>query len=195
MALRHPLRPVSDRRHHKIVFAGPVGAGKSTAIAAVSDFPPVRTDELASDMTAGRKAQTTVALDYGAIALANGEKVHLYGTPGQQRFDFMWDIVTRGGAGLVLLVDNSRAEPLRDLRFFLSAFRGFIDDTQAVVGITHYDDKPHPGVTEYREELGRLGLPDVPVQVTDPRERSHVAELLASVLGRWDPLVESRADA
>ena len=86
---------------HKIIFTGPVGAGKTTAIASISDIEPIRTDEHASDMTQKRKSNTTVAMDYGMIRLGPKEKVHLYGTPGQERFDFMWDILTKGGIGLV----------------------------------------------------------------------------------------------
>ena len=62
---------------------------------------PIKTDEAASDMTKTRKAGTTVAMDYGVMHLDDGEKIHLYGTPGQARFDFMWDILTTGGIGLI----------------------------------------------------------------------------------------------
>ena len=175
------------KAHHKIIFTGPVGAGKSTAIAALSDFPPVQTDEIASDMTQGRKVRTTVALDYGAFSLAAGEKIHLYGTPGQERFNFMWDILSQGGLGLILLLDNSRADPFRDLRFFLGAFKDFIARTQAVVGVTHCDDKPLPSLPEYRDELQRLGYADMPVLATDPRQHADVAELLRNLLYRLDP--------
>ena len=72
---------------HKIIFAGPVGAGKTTAIGAISDIPPITTDAVASDMTANRKPNTTVAMDYGLMKLDGLERVHLYGTPGQERFD------------------------------------------------------------------------------------------------------------
>jgi len=175
------------KAHHKIIFTGPVGAGKTTAIGALSDFPPVQTDEIASDMTQGRKVHTTVALDYGAFSLADGEKIHLYGTPGQERFNFMWDILTQGGLGLILLLDNSRADPFRDLRFFLGAFKDFISRTQAVIGITHYDDKPTPALDDYRDELQRLGHAGMPVLVTDPRRTADVAELLRHLLYRLDP--------
>lgn len=83
--------------NHKIIFTGPVGAGKTTAITSISDVPTLRTDEIASDMTKNRKSETTVAMDYGILNLGNGERVHLYGTPGQERFNFMWDILTEGG--------------------------------------------------------------------------------------------------
>lgn len=125
--------------NRKIIFTGPVGAGKTTAIAAISDIKPVATDEYASDMTKSRKPQTTVAMDYGLIRLSENERVHLYGTPGQERFDFMWDILTKGGIGLILLLDNTRHDPFQDIRFYTNAFRDFIEKQQMVVGVTRMD--------------------------------------------------------
>ena len=68
---------------HKILFAGPVGAGKTTAIASISDIPVVQTEAKATDDVAMRKANTTVAMDYGTLNLDGVAKIHLYGTPGQ----------------------------------------------------------------------------------------------------------------
>jgi signal recognition particle receptor subunit beta len=190
MTHRRDARHSEFGSYHKIIFTGPVGAGKSTAIAALSDFPPVQTDEIASDMTAARKLRTTVALDYGAFSIASGEKIHLYGTPGQERFDFMWDILTQGGLGLILLLDNSRAEPFNDLHFFLGAFKEFITVSTAVVGVTHCDDKPSPSIPDYRNELIRLGFANMPVLAADPRRKADVANLLRNLLFRLDPDLE-----
>ena len=104
-------------KENKIIFTGPVGVGKTTAIAALSDDPPVKTDARASDMTLVRKGHTTVAMDYGVIRLDEDTKVHLYGTPGQERFNFMWEILSKGSMGLILLLDNTRADSLRKLSF------------------------------------------------------------------------------
>jgi len=104
------------------------------------------TDELASDMTRSRKAATTVALDYGLMRLSGGERIHLFGTPGQERFDFMWGILTNGGIGLVLLLNNTRPDPFKDLEFFLAAFDDFIRETQVAVGITRMDLDRRPGL-------------------------------------------------
>ena len=106
-------------RHNKIIFSGTVGAGKSTAINALSDIPPVSTEALASDDTAKLKKTTTVAMDYGVLNLPDGEKVMLYGTPGQERFSFMWDILSEGGIGMVLLINNANTDPLSDLKGYL----------------------------------------------------------------------------
>jgi hypothetical protein len=174
---------------HKILFAGPVGAGKSTAVAAMSDAPVVSTEARASDETARRKPNTTVAMDYGTITLDDGAKVHLYGAPGQDRFDFMWDILTRGAIGLVLLLDNVRPDPLADLEHFLESFREFLKDKEVVIGVTRMDVKPRPGLYSYHTRLAELGR-KCPVFEVDARERQDVKQLLAALLTVLDPGVQ-----
>ena len=93
---------------YMILFAGPVGAGKTTAIASVSDTEVVQTDAKATDEVAERKDQTTVAMDYGTLEVDTGLTIQLIGTPGQERFDFMWDIRPMEPWGLWLLIDNAR---------------------------------------------------------------------------------------
>ena len=151
-------------------------------MASLSDVPPVQTDEIATDMTTGRKSKTTVAFDYGAHKLAEGATIHLYGTPGQERFSFMWDILTEGGSGLVLLLDNSRSHPFRDLIFFLGAFEAYIARSALVVGVTHFESSSRPSLDDYQEELARLGYGDVAVFAADPRCREDVAGLIASLI-------------
>ena len=138
---------------YKIIFTGPVGAGKTTAINSISDVPPIKTDAAASDMTKSRKASTTVAMDYGIMNLAGGEKLHLYGTPGQERFDFMWDILITGGIGLILLLDNTRMDPFQDMKFFLNTFDKFIADTAVAIGVTQMDLSAKPTIDDYHSQL------------------------------------------
>ena len=171
---------------HKILFGGPVGAGKSTAIGSISDIPVICTNESASDMTRGRKGQTTVAMDYGLLKLDNGQRVHLYGTPGQERFDFMWEILSEGGIGLVLLVGNAKDDPFRDLRFFVDAFRDFIDQTAVVVGVTCMDVCSDPDIEAYNRELEALGI-RAPIFEVDARDPQDVSALLEALLHTLDP--------
>lgn len=170
----------------KIIFTGPVGAGKTTAIDAISDISIIRTDEYASDMTKSRKPQTTVAMDYGLIRLGENERVHLYGTPGQERFDFMWDILTKGGIGLILLLDNTRPDPHRDMKFYTNAFRDFIQQEQLVVGVTRLDLQRKPGINDYRSWLEELSI-DAPVFEVDARDRGDVTSLVQALLYSLDP--------
>jgi hypothetical protein len=171
---------------HKIIFTGPVGAGKTTAIASISDIEPIRTDEHASDMTQKRKSNTTVAMDYGMIRLGPKEKVHLYGTPGQERFDFMWDILTKGGIGLVLLLDNTRPTPFEDMRFYIKAFKEFIESTRLVIGVTQMDARATPTIDEYVRQLAELDV-SAPVFEVDARQRADVSTLIEALLLQIDP--------
>lgn len=170
----------------KIIFTGPVGAGKTTAIASISDIQTVRTDEFASDMTRSRKPQTTVAMDYGLIKLGEDERVHLYGTPGQERFDFMWDILTKGGIGLILLLDNTRKDPFRDMKFYTNAFRDFIEQEQMVVGVTRMDLQRKPNINDYRNWLEQLSI-QAPIFEIDARNRGDVTALVQALLYSLDP--------
>ncbi|MGZ4998850.1 MAG: GTP-binding protein [Methylomonas sp.] len=172
--------------HYKIIFTGPVGAGKTTAINAISDSPPIKTDAAASDMTKNRKASTTVAMDYGVMNLPGGEKIHLYGTPGQERFDFMWDILTTGGIGLILLLDNTRADPFQDMKFFLDAFGKFINTTSVAIGVTQMDLSSKPTINDYHEQLKNFGLKP-PVFEVDAREKNDVSLLVQALMYSLDP--------
>ena len=174
---------------HKIIFSGPVGAGKTTAIDAISDEPPIRTDANASDMTKQRKSSTTVTMDYGVMNLSEGEKIDLHGTPGQERFSFMWDIVTTGGIGLVLLLNNARPDPFHGLRFFLRTFKPLIDETEVVIGVTQMDLKHTPILEEYHGLLREYGLTG-PMFEIDARVRDDVSILIQALLYSLDPLLE-----
>lgn len=173
----------------KIVFSGPVGAGKTTAISTLSDGEAISTNETATDMTRKRKSQTTVAMDYGVMALDGTEKIHLYGTPGQERFDFMWDILTQGGLGLVLLLDNTRADPVKDMCFFISTFKDYISTTALAIGVTQTDTSPLPRLDVYNEKLRELKQTAAVFKV-DAREHDDVSMLVQSLLFTIDPGLE-----
>jgi signal recognition particle receptor subunit beta len=172
--------------NYKIIFTGPVGAGKSTAINSISDIPVVTTEEMASDMTQQRKQTTTVAMDYGRLDIGEGERIHLYGTPGQERFNFMWDILIEGGLGLILLIDNSRNDPFRDLRFFVNAFKDFIGKTSVVIGVTRMDLKQTPSIDDYYQEIDALPKRP-PIFEVDAREGKDVSMLVQTLLYSLDP--------
>ncbi|HNA81442.1 MAG TPA: ATP/GTP-binding protein [Thiobacillaceae bacterium] len=172
--------------NYKIVFTGPVGAGKTTAINALSDVGTVGTDQRASDMTSHRKDKTTVAMDYGIMKIGDRERVHLYGTPGQERFDFMWDILSEGCIGLVLLLDNTRADPFKDLHFFLKAFPDYADSRRLAIGVTRMDVTRTPDLAAYYESLRPLQLVP-PIFEVDARKRQDVATLVRALLYTIDP--------
>jgi len=166
----------------KIVFTGTPGAGKTTAIGAISDIEPVVTDVANSDVTLD-KALTTVGLDYGHVDLDGGLRVRLFGTPGQQRFDFMWRILVRDALGLVILVDNSRPDPLADLALYLDLFADVLDQTNCAIGIGRSDTHPSPSLDDVADLLAARGLA-LPVLAADARRRDDVLMLIETVIAQ-----------
>jgi hypothetical protein len=119
----------------KLVVSGTVGAGKTTFIRSLSEIPVVDTDALASEAIG--KTQTTVAMDFGTMTL-DGLQLHLYGTPGQDRFDFMWDILVEGALGLVLLVAGDRPQDLPRARHILEYLTSR-HPVPFIIGVTKQD--------------------------------------------------------
>lgn len=174
---------------NKIIFAGPVGSGKTTSISSVSDIMVVGTEAKASDDVALRKANTTVAMDYGVLNLEGGMKVHLYGTPGQDRFDFMWEILSEGAMGFVILIDSARPDPMADLDVYMKAFsKGIAKCRDAVViGVTRTELNPQPDLlARFHERLDKMKL-NIPVFEVDGRQREDVKQLLLALLSLIDP--------
>ncbi|MEZ5401617.1 MAG: hypothetical protein R2729_18230 [Bryobacteraceae bacterium] len=158
---------------HKILFTGHMGAGKTTAIATISDIEPVRTEAYNTTPSISAKLMTTVGLDYGEIWLESGERVRLYGTPGQSRFAALWTILARGAIGAVILLNHSRPDAREQLDEFLGAFEGLIAETGAVIGVTHTDLAPNVSFEPYFETLARWEMV-LPVMPLDPRKREDV---------------------
>lgn len=173
--------------NHKLIFSGPVGAGKTTAIRSLSDIETVDTDQGATDETRQRKSNTTVAMDYGILVLGEGERIHLYGTPGQDRFDFMWEILIDGGIGLILMLDNARPDPIKDMHYFLNAYADFIDGKRVAIGITRMDLQPTPTIDDYHAALEATGLLRPPIFDVDARKRDEVATLVRALLYSIEP--------
>jgi uncharacterized protein len=107
----------------KIVVTGPFSAGKTTLIRTISEITVLSTERSITDSTRSRKAETTVAMDFGRITIDRELVLYLFGTPGQERFDFMWEILGEGMLGYVLLVDAEREDSLIEAVGILDAFR------------------------------------------------------------------------
>jgi signal recognition particle receptor subunit beta len=167
-------------REFKLLFAGAMGAGKTTAIRAISDIPPVSTEAENLDKASHGKAETTVGLDYGEARLDGGERLRLYGLPGQARFDFMWKILARGALGVVLLVDNSRPGAVAGLGAYLDAFDELARSASMVIGVGRLAEGPQR-IGDYAEVLRARGL-RLPVFAVDVRRRDDVLLLLEALL-------------
>jgi uncharacterized protein len=166
---------------HVILFAGPMGAGKTTAISSISDIPVVTTEAVNNDLQRHTKEKTTVALDYGQITLAEGDVVRLYGIPGQERFEFMWSILEKRAAGLVLLLDHEAADPIADLDHFLDRFRALCRRGAVVVGVTRTDVSGDHDIQRYYERL-RARRDHMPIFEVDARDREQMVVLLTTLV-------------
>jgi len=161
---------------YKIVVTGPFNAGKSEFIRTGSDIPVVSTERRITDDLGDVKDTTTVAMDYGQVTI-DGHLLHLYGTPGQERFDFMWDILSQEMNGLLVLVDSSDRPSLTPARRMLRRFRR-ISRAPTLVVATKQDERRALPVGEVADALGVEG----PVVACDPRQRASVHEVLQRLL-------------
>jgi len=175
--------PVRQRRRHggqavKIVVTGPFSAGKTTLIRTISEITVLSTERGITDETRSRKRETTVAMDFGRITIDRELVLYLFGTPGQERFDFMWEILGEGMLGYLLLVDASRADSLAEAEGILAAFHQMARVPFAV-GINRATGEPG----EVDQVRDRLGLdPQVPVLPCDATDKASVKELLLALL-------------
>ncbi|HAP74461.1 MAG TPA: ATP-binding protein [Acidimicrobiaceae bacterium] len=179
-----PTRPVATGPIPvKIVIAGGFGVGKTTFVGAISDIKPLTTEAAMTNLSEGvdnrgdvtTKTTTTVAMDFGRVAVDDAIVLYLFGTPGQDRFGFMWNDLIQGALGAVVLVDSRRIEDsFPALDYFESRSVPF------VVAVNRFGGQMFHTVDEIREALSISA--HVPVVTTDARGRNAVKETVLSLL-------------
>jgi uncharacterized protein len=150
-----------------MVVTGPFNAGKTEFIRTVSEIEVVSTEQSISTELERIKESTTVAMDFGRLTVDDTLILHIYGTPGQRRFEFMWDILSEGMLGYVLMIDSTRPETFREARYILDAFTEH-SDTPFVIAVNKQDLENAWGAEDIRHALHlRDEIPVLPCIATD----------------------------
>ena len=166
---------------YKIVFGGKMGAGKTQAIKSLSEISVLSTEAQNTDEDAHSKALTTVGIDYGEIRLDDDVVIGLYGTPGQDRFDFVWSVICKGAIGAVVLIDHSQKDALEDLKFYFQTFKEYLNNI--VVGVTHVDEDPQNLLKQYKDWM-HLNEYTMPIFAVYARKKDDVLLMVESLIAR-----------
>lgn len=158
----------------KVVVTGGFNSGKTTLIQTVSEIPIVTTDEKLTDSQQNIKGETTVVMDFGRITVDLDTIVYLFGTPGQKRFDFMWDILSKNMVGFIVMIDSSNLDSIQATEDIMSYFKE-MSDVPYILAANKQDDPDAASLSEIGRTLGLAEEEKIlPCVATNPYSASQV---------------------
>lgn len=173
-------------REHKIVVLGAMGAGKSTMVRAVATGKVVDTDVANTDASSAKLA-TTVAMDYADVDLPNGDRLRLYGTPGQERFDFIWTMLLEGASGVIILLDATAVDLAADIATYLQPLARHGNHLPVVVGLSKADIADLPDLDGVNAHAAACLRP-LPLVPFDARNADEVLMLMDVLMGEVEAI-------
>jgi signal recognition particle receptor subunit beta len=166
----------------KVVITGPFAAGKTTLIKTISEVSIVGTERDVTDETRSIKTRTTVAMDFGRLSFGDDLSLFLFGTPGQRRFEVMWEILSEGMIGFICLVNAADDRSVEEASHILDQFRRYAD-VPYVVGVSHLDEQSEDHDVVFDKVRQALEVPqNVGVVSVDPRAKEDVKTLMLHIL-------------
>jgi small GTP-binding protein len=175
----------NDVQYLKLVVSGSVNAGKTTFIRTISEIEPITTDEWATEEQVLRKKNTTtVALDYGRLTVDEDLVLNIYGTPGQKRFDFMWDILSEKAFGVIFLVDSTSLSDIDATKNIIDYFNANIN-LPYIICITKLDVPETLGLELTYEKLQILNKTILPLNTTEKEQvKMSLLTLLQTIINQ-----------
>jgi signal recognition particle receptor subunit beta len=167
-------------KHYKVVVTGPFAAGKTTFIHTITEIAPIQTEaKTTTDGESEVKNSTTVAMDFGRIEIDDENILHIFGTPGQFRFNYMWNILSNDAIGIIIIVDSGDLSAFDDAKDMLNFFR-VKSDASIVVALNHFKEKSHTNESELRKTMN---IPQkIPVIDCDATSKESVKDVLLALL-------------
>jgi len=177
--------------YYKLVVTGAVNSGKTTFVRTISEIDPITTDEFVTEEEVKElKTYTTVAMDYGRRTVEEDLTLHIYGTPGQERFYFAWDVLVEGAFGVIFLADSTSPESIRTTKNIINYFHARYD-LPYLLCVTKLDMPNSIGYSEVLKIINRPDLFAIQCKATEPDEvRKALITLLTLAIDKEQELSE-----
>ncbi len=175
----------------KVVVTGPFAAGKTTFIKTISEISVISTEKPVTDKKdKEKKSETTVAMDFGRITISDDISLYLFGTPGQKRFSFMWETLSKGMLGFIILVELKDSSSWAKSKEMLDYFRE-VSDVPYVVAVNTMGGKPD--LSKLREVKEKLGIgDDIPFISCNASDKESVKEVLLTLMEKVLEFLDKR---